>query len=72
MHGPTADPTFSGNFCKLLNTFDEFWGVLHMDQKGVADLWGVLHMEQKGVADHFGGSSHGTKRRSRPFWGFFT
>ena len=41
MHGPTADPTFSGNFCcKRLNTFDNFWGGLHMDQKGVADRFG--------------------------------
>ena len=70
MHGPTADPTFSGNFCKLLNTFDNFWGVLHMDQKGVADRFGgFFTWNKKAQPTILGGSSHGTKRRSRPFWG---
>ena len=59
------------------------WGVLHMEQKGVADHFGwFFTWKKKVVADRFGwffawvkkptilgGSSHGSK--SRPFWGVF-
>ena len=44
-------------------------GSSHGSKRRSRPFWGVLHMEQKGVADHFGGSSHEIKRRSRPFWG---